>query len=89
MQDIIAESEANFIYSGSTFCGILLFSGNVYCINCGDSRAVLYSEGIGKGKWNALSRDHKPDDSPEFLRIVSFGGKVERPRGFVHNEAGS
>ena len=83
MQDIITESEINSLYSGSTFCGIILHGNLIYCLNSGDSRAVLYSEVKGKNKHTALSKDHKPDDSPEFLRIVSKGGRVERPRGFL------
>lgn len=86
MQEKIVESEINSLYSGSTFCGILISNGFLYSINSGDSRAVLYSDNIGKNSWNPLTKDHKPDDSAEFLRIVSSGGKVERPRGLILNE---
>ena len=44
--------------------------------NVGDSRAILSTDG-GRFAFN-LSRDHRPIDSREQLRIFEKGGKVYR-----------
>ena len=59
---------------------MLLVGENCYVANVGDSRAVLsmyfyanYSDG---GKVQTITRDHKPEDTPEKIRIYNAGGKI-------------
>ena len=64
--------------SGTTFTGVLIFSGEkkaIYLINLGDSRTVLCSDGKP-----ISSQDHKPDDISETKRNREAGGWVSRGR---------
>jgi protein phosphatase 2C family protein 2/3 len=45
-----------------------------YVANLGDSRAIL-SEG-GSKQLSVITKDHKPDDETEQLRIESNGGYI-------------
>lgn len=53
---------------------------NLICANAGDSRAILCS--LNNGKWNTkqLSRDHKPEEPDEALRIKKTNGRIECSR---------
>lgn len=51
---------------------VLITETEIYCANAGDSRSVL----CVKGKADALSIDHKPDDEEELKRIKRGGGEV-------------
>jgi serine/threonine protein phosphatase PrpC len=72
-------------FSGSTFVGVLIRGGKLWCANVGDSRALLGRElpdQAAKGSSNhwmsiALSRDHKPNEADESARIILSGGRVE------------
>ena len=64
--------------SGTTFTGVLIFSGEkkaIYIINLGDSRTVLCLDGK-----TLASRDHKPSNPSEYTRIIDAGGHVSWDR---------
>lgn len=63
---------------GSTVTSALFFGNRLYVANTGDARTVLSRN----GKAIAMSRDHKPGEESEELRIVSAGGKVFHGRIF-------
>ena len=58
--------------SGSTGVIVLIVGDRIICANVGDSRAILSR----KRKPICLSRDHKPSDPDEKLRIEEAGGRV-------------
>ncbi|KAL4473310.1 hypothetical protein ABPG73_013000 [Tetrahymena malaccensis] len=60
--------------SGSCALVVLIVGDTCYIANVGDSRAVMSQDG-GKNIY-ALTRDHKPMDEVENLRIHENGGKV-------------
>lgn len=64
--------------SGSTMVCVLLIDQNVWCINIGDSRAVVVSDNFTTVY--ELSKDHKPDNSAEKVRILKSGGRVSPVR---------
>jgi len=51
------------------------------CANSGDSRAIICSQSDA-GRWTskALSRDHKPEEPDEALRIKKCNGRIECSR---------
>lgn len=73
-------------FSGSTLVLVLIKGNLLYCANVGDSRALVARQindnpdrsSTGRHWMSiALSRDHKPDDRSENLRIQKSGGRVE------------
>ena len=62
--------------SGSCAIVILIINDMCYIANLGDSRA-LYSCNDGK-KFLQLSRDHKPNDPLEKIRIYKAGGSISK-----------
>ena len=58
---------------GSTCTAVCVNNGNLYSINCGDSRAVLSRN----GKALALTHDHKPNEELERGRIEGLGGEIK------------
>lgn len=84
--------EFDINFSGSTMVSVLIRGKKLWCANTGDSRALLgrqLSDAFlsqqnipvkQSGKhWMsiALSRDHKPDDQDESVRILHCGGRIE------------
>lgn len=60
--------------SGSCAIIAVIVGDNCFIANVGDSRAVMSAEaGV---KVHGLSRDHKPCDESERIRILQAGGKV-------------
>ena len=77
-------------YSGSTCVSLLFTPSKVFCINVGDSRCIL-GKFLEKDKnWISyhLSRDHKPSEPDEMLRIKKYGGIVESYRDNFGNFVG-
>jgi serine/threonine protein phosphatase PrpC len=81
--DQLLETESTIAsFAGSTAVLVYVKENNIYCANCGDSRAVL-------GKLNAdseieafpLSIDHKPERAEESKRILSRNGRIEACKG--------
>lgn len=68
--DMLASSRIST--AGSTAVVCLMVGRRLYVANAGDSRCVLCRSGANHN----LSRDHKPDDEPEYARIVAAGGIV-------------
>jgi len=61
---------------------VVLIVGDIaYVANTGDSRAIMSLDG-GKN-FVTLSRDHKPEDPDETLRIEKNGGKVYQNFSFI------
>ena len=60
--------------SGSWAIVILIVGPHWYVANVGDSRALLSSE--NGSKIYSLSRDHKPSDESEKVRIIKSGGQI-------------
>lgn len=58
--------------SGSTCILVIVSADNLWCINVGDSRAVLFNG----SKPLPLSSDHKPIMPSEKSRIINNGGKI-------------
>ncbi len=63
---------------GSTVTSALVLGNRLYVANTGDARTVLSRN----GKAIPMSRDHKPGEESEELRIVNAGGKVFHGRIF-------
>ncbi|VDK31448.1 unnamed protein product [Dibothriocephalus latus] len=57
---------------GSTCIVLLVRDGQIYCANCGDSRAVISCLGVAE----AFSTDHKPSLPRERSRILAAGGWI-------------
>lgn len=73
-------------FSGTTLVLVLIKGSVLYCANVGDSRALVARQindiqnNTSSGRhWMsiALSRDHKPDDKNESVRIEKCNGRVE------------
>ena len=64
--------------SGSTCISLLFNKTQIITANVGDSRAIKgqYFEKIKKWKYEILSKDHKPDDREESLRIKKNHGNI-------------
>ena len=77
-----ANIDTNF--SGSTAVSVLfpdnLHTHPIYIANVGDSRAIVIKRYDCNNKWfyESLSRDHKPNEKDEALRINRFGGRIEQ-----------
>jgi len=57
----------------------------MWSANAGDSRAIICGSTQEGWYLKPLSRDHKPDDPEEYLRIMSRGGRVETYRDENNN----
>lgn len=60
--------------SGSCAIVVLLVENNCYVANVGDSRALMSA--AGGQKLFVLSRDHRPNEDAERMRISEHGGKI-------------
>ena len=59
----------------------MIIDDMIYVINVGDSRAMMSID--AGAKIGVLSRDHKPDDELEKIRIQAAGGKIYRTQTFA------
>ena len=80
-QDLSKCSSIDSIFSGSTGVIVLVHEHFCICGNVGDSRAVLGNHLNSTWTLYPLSKDHKPDDLEEKMRIESMGGVVEQVKG--------
>ncbi|CAF0764615.1 unnamed protein product [Adineta steineri] len=62
--------------SGCVCITCLIGPEQIYLINIGDSRAIIFSK---DGQILAHTEDHKPDDPAEQERIHEAGGKISKP----------
>ena len=59
----------------------MIIDDMAYIINVGDSRCLM---SLNAGSHiAAVSRDHKPDDEQERIRIQAAGGKIYRTQTFA------
>ena len=70
----------NYMFSGCTCVTSYIRGRTLWVANAGDSRAVMAVKQGTKVVAKDLSRDHKPDDPDESLRIHQWGGFVAPPR---------
>jgi integrin-linked kinase-associated serine/threonine phosphatase 2C len=70
--------------SGSCAVCILIIEYKLYCINLGDSRAVVGCKKGGKKLALEMSLDHKPIRDDEYKRINERGGEVSDKLSGVH-----
>ena len=54
----------------------MIIDDKAYIANVGDSRAIMSID--AGSSIGVLSRDHKPDDELEKIRIQAAGGKIYR-----------
>jgi len=59
----------------------MIIDDMAYVINVGDSRCIMSLD--SGAQIAACSRDHKPDDNQERIRIQAAGGKVYRTQTFA------
>ncbi|CAG9316843.1 unnamed protein product [Blepharisma stoltei] len=87
-KDLVLKSHIDISFSGTTACTVLIHENHLFCANVGDSRAVLGQ--LIDGHWIALalSRDHKPNEHSERLRIEKSGGRVEQMKDPSGNHVG-
>ncbi|CAF0901537.1 unnamed protein product [Rotaria sordida] len=62
--------------SGCVCITCLIGPEQIYLINVGDSRAIIFSN---DGRILAHTEDHKPDDPAEQERIHEAGGRISKP----------
>ena len=67
--------------SGSCATVVMVIDDMIYVINVGDSRAIMSID--AGNQIGVLSRDHKPDDELEKIRIQAAGGKIYRTQTFA------
>jgi protein phosphatase 2C family protein 2/3 len=72
--------------SGSCATVVMVIDEMIYVINVGDSRAIMSID--AGSQIGVLSRDHKPDDELEKIRIQAAGGKIYRTQTFAKAAAG-
>jgi serine/threonine protein phosphatase PrpC len=72
---------SDYELSGSCAVCILIIEFKMYCINLGDSRAVLGAKKMGKKIALEMSIDHKPTRDDETKRINERGGEVSDKLG--------
>ena len=66
------------IISGSTVVLVHINFPKIFCINCGDSRAILITK---NNNIIELSRDQKPEIPEEKIRILKMGGRIDKIKG--------
>lgn len=64
--------------AGTTASIAFIRRGKIYIGHVGDSGIILGYQEPGSPEWKALplTRDHKPENADELLRIEQCGGKV-------------
>ena len=84
--DELGQINLDVNFSGTTLVLVLIKGCVLYCANVGDSRALvarqmndIQNTSSSGRHWMsiALSRDHKPDEKGESMRIAARGGRVE------------
>ena len=71
-------SKIDINFSGSTCISLLFCKNQIITANLGDSRAIKgqYIENNKKWTYEILSKDHKPEDREESLRIKKNNGNI-------------
>lgn len=71
---MVASGPDQVTLSGSTCCCVVLRPDMLFCVNVGDSRAVVGVVEDGQVRAEAISRDHTPSLASEYRRITSEFG---------------
>lgn len=73
-----AVSKIDAVFSGTTCVVCYISKNNLVVANSGDSRAIMCSINA-KGAWTCtqLSRDHKPEEPDEAIRVKKCNGRIE------------
>ena len=64
--------------SGTTVSSLIITSEKILSINLGDSRSSLFKFENGLYSYKNLTRDHKPSEKDESLRIINNNGRIKR-----------
>ena len=64
--------------SGTTVSSLILTSEKIISINLGDSRISIFREENGLYTYQNLTRDHKPNEKDENIRIINNNGRIKR-----------
>ena len=64
--------------SGTTVSSLIITPEKILSINLGDSRSCLIKNENGLYSYKYLSRDHKPSEKDESLRIINNNGRIKR-----------
>ena len=67
--------------SGSCASVVMIIDDTIFVVNVGDSRAIMSID--AGAQIGVLTRDHKPDDELEKVRIQAAGGKIYRTQTFA------
>lgn len=73
VNETMRKCDFDAVCSGATCLTIVIFEGQMYIANVGDSRAVICQNSQAVG----ATKDHKPSDPTERHRIEAAGGRVE------------
>lgn len=83
LQSEFSKKKNDYELAGTCVICVLYIEPTLYCINLGDSRAVLGTVRNGKLVASELSSDHKPNRDNENRRIAESGGQVVSKHGGV------
>jgi len=67
-------------YSGSTGCIALIYQGQLWTANVGDSRAIAGVGGGRSARPEQLTKDHTVGNPKESKRILAAGGRIKNNR---------
>jgi len=89
-QTRLINSMIDIEFSGSTLLVLFIKDCKLAVLNVGDSRAVVGKKSLVKKIWeqSPLSKDHKPENLEENLRIVKAGGRIEKFKDLQGKESG-
>ena len=73
---LISNKNIDSSLSGSTCVSLLFYENLIISANLGDSRAIMGKLKDNKWNYELLSRDHKPSEIDEALRIKYKNGKI-------------
>ena len=76
--EIYENKNIESIMSGTTVSSLILTSDKILSINLGDSRISIFREENGLYTYQNLTRDHKPNEKDENLRIINSNGRIKR-----------
>ena len=75
--DMTEDDRVDSTFSGSTCVSLFYTPEKLICANVGDSRCVLGKFDGTNWKSKNLSRDQKPSEQDEYIRIINSGGRIE------------
>ena len=64
--------------SGTTVSSLIITQEKILSINLGDSRSCLIKKENNLYSYKYLTRDHKPSEKDESLRIINNNGRIKR-----------